>query len=1708
MSTTGRVIDNRIVEMQFDNRDFERNAQTTLGTLDKLKNSLNFNSAIAGLNDLAASVGEVNFSGLANSIDTVKSKFSAWEVIAFSALNKLTNQVIEFGEKFVKSMSIDQITAGWGKYESKIASVQTIMSATESTWKKNAEAIGFEGTQMEYVTAQLEKLNWFSDETSYSFTDMTNNIGKFTSSGVALSDAVTAMEGISVWAAKSGQNTQSASRAMYNLAQAISVGSVKLIDWKSIENANMATMEFKQTAIDTAVQLKYLKKVGDGLYKTTSGSTVSVENFNEALKDEWFSSEVLMETLNKYGKAATKLSEISEEYDVTATQFLSGLNKYNNADADLEDISLRLGISVEELVPLFDELNKEEYKLGLSAFKAAQEAKTLTEAIDATKDAVSTGWMKTFDLIFGNYEEAKVVWTELTERLWDVFAAGGEARNAVLQLWASGSGRDTLISSFWELWDVVDNFVSIIKEAFGEIFPHDIKSSAKKLLEFTDKLSEFVKGLWLSEESAAKLKTAFKGIFAFLDILGRSLQVITIPLKTIFDLLAGGSGTVLDFAESVGQWMINLRGFLITTAAFEHAGKRISNAILRIIDIVKYYQNMVGDSLAKGNSGIVTAFTVISDILSKVVGGIIHAFEELTGFDISRIIDDISSNLKDFYERFAEIAQGEVFQKIVDKLKGFISDVKGKVKEIGSIDISPVGEFFNKFYDAFDPINKIFAVIKFVFNGIVAFFTNLFPVLSAIGGKVFELLGDVGKALFDAFMNADFEQVYQIVKSGALAAISGSIVEFIHSLSDVTGGVGDIKDGIINVLDTAKESFKMWQNEIKSNILLKIGAAIAMITLSVIALSGVDSEKLTDAMSAITIEFIELVTAMNSLSKLDLLGLSKTGGVLIVISAAILLLTSSVKKLASLDNDALVRGIAGVAALALTLTKVAKSLSVDTGKIMAGTASLVLFAVAIRLLAKPVKELSELSWGDMLKGLLGVLVMVKGISLFLQETGDVGMTVATGVALIGMATGVLILSKALQNFATMDFVELVKGLSTFALVLYGMSEFMNSVSGLEKMVSAGVAMTIMGAAMMIFAKAIEMMGSLDIVSIGKGLAAMAISLYLVSEILWRMPKDSLKSAASLVVVALGINMLAKALGEMGKMPIVEIAKALGLLFLSLVTISIALNAMQNTMGAAASMVVMALAIDMLVPALAALGKLSLKEIAKSLLTLVGVFVILGVGSAFLSTMVPAMLAVAGAFALFGVAALALGAGLVMISAGIASFSVSVGTALGTIVLVIKALLDLLPDIGKAIVRTILETLTLFLQEAGGFISALIDFVVTVVESILDAIHRLAPRVVTFLREDLVRIVKALIYALKNLIPDIIDFVFTLLDQIVEVIKPLTTRIVNIALGIIDAIIENLPVILDKLLTFIVNLLNGLAKAIDDNSTVLKEAFINLFSSVIEAILEFLGFSDDKAKKFVDIGKKIIGSLVDGITSVISWVLEGFANIIEAIMLKFEEWIPDFEQIGKHIVEGIINGMAGMFDAAKGAANSIANSVKDGFAGNLKIKSPSRVFMQYGEYIDEGLIQGMKKLSGDVEDSGKDLGNSLIDEVGGPLQNLLAMIEDPEYSPVITPVLDLSTFDSQYSQISGLMNSSTIGMANYNQNALNANLSKKFEGGNIETSSPDVVGAINGLKQDVTSLGQLISNIYVRLDSGALVGQLTPAINETMGRVAVYRARGN
>ena len=451
-----KTIDEKVVEMRFDNKRFESNVATSMSTLDKLKKSLKLDGAAKGLENIDAAAKKVDMSGFGNGVESVKAKFSALDVVAVTALANITNSAVNAGIQLAKSLSIDQVTAGWQKFADKTTSVATLVA---------------QGNAIEDVNAQLNRLNWFTDETSYNFTEMVSNIAKFTATGKGLEESVTAMEGIATWAALSGQNAMTASRAMYQLSQAMGAGVMRKEDYKSIQNASMDTDEFRQKCLDAGVALGTLKKTSEDTYTSlvNNQGEFNKSQFAEHLtQDLWLTSDVMMKVFNDYSSAVEGIYTAAEEKGMLASEVIDEIHQKSNelktdamSDSEAIDAAIKeLGYTLSDGSLMFD-------SFGLKAFEAAQKARTFQDAIDSVKDAVSTGWMNTFELLFGNAEQATELWTDVANQLWDIFAGGGERRNEILDI-AMTSKWDKLIAKIEDAGGSAEEFESKLKETARE----------------------------------------------------------------------------------------------------------------------------------------------------------------------------------------------------------------------------------------------------------------------------------------------------------------------------------------------------------------------------------------------------------------------------------------------------------------------------------------------------------------------------------------------------------------------------------------------------------------------------------------------------------------------------------------------------------------------------------------------------------------------------------------------------------------------------------------------------------------------------------------------------------------------------------------------------------------------------------------------------------------------------------------------------------------------------------------------------------------------------------------------------------------------------------------------------------------------------------------------------------------------------------------
>ena len=1034
------VIDERVVEMRFNNADFEKNVAQSMNTLDKLKKSLNFDTGKSLENIGKASKG-FSLSGMTETITEATTKFSALEIAGITAIANITNKAVDFGVKFVKSLSIDQVASGFQKYADKTTAVQTIIAST--------------GMAIEDIEAQMERLNWFTDETSYNFVDMVSNIGKFTSAGISLDKAQGAMQGIANWAARSGQNAQAASRAMYNFAQAMGAGAMKLQDWKSIENANMATIEFKQTALETAAEMGKLRKVADGLYTTLDGKAeVTATNFSESLKKKWFDADVMVETLNKYNSYADELYELSEKTGRTATQLMMDADEYAAGTLKIGEISKSTGVSVEELAEAYESLNSESNKLSRQAFKNAQEAKTFQEVIDATADAVSTSWMNTFQTIFGNYEEAKALWTGMANFLVEAFTAAGTFRNEVLSFWRDSDqeldGRANLIRGIVNLLNLVIKPINAIKAAFASMFP-DAEQMGNILKQMTLRFKEFTERLQPSEEVLKDIYFIFKGLFTIGKLVGDILFGVVKAILPIARPFGSLLEMILHFLGYIGQIVVALDRFIDKTSAMQVIIALLSTLFSNFLNIVKNVAMIIGGTLVGG-------ITLFVNLIGKAVAAVSN-FVSKSGF-LSKIINSIGNairKVKSFFTGFNK--ETETAVTTVVKLKENLAGANDVIVKTGTV----TRDSAQGFKQAMTPMQAFLNVLKTIGavvggaatialgairslgSGLVTFFTsftsrfkaadatskNFFDHIKALFTAFVGALGDAGeriKAVFEAIAGDKFKGIAEVIHKitekikeltssldvGKIAAIAfaGTMVMLVASLAKIVQTVTETVSSVKGVFDTINKVIKGKFTK-KSSTIMDLAKAFAIIAGSLALLVAVNKNGGLDDVTNSMFKLIITFTACAAVLKgLDFLFAKFSKGIKApLVSTSILALAGSIAILTGalyiLNEINIKEGIGDklkiIGIMLLELVAAAALLSKLAPKLAKGSVLLLALAGSMYIMIKAFKEITSEDLANVQENMVGFGLFFGAMSLMIAAAGKIKITSALSLLLVAKA---------------------------------------------------------------------------------------------------------------------------------------------------------------------------------------------------------------------------------------------------------------------------------------------------------------------------------------------------------------------------------------------------------------------------------------------------------------------------------------------------------------------------------------------------------------------------------------------------------------------------------------------------------------------------------------------------------------------------------
>lgn len=1309
-----KTIDQRVVEMRFDNANFEKNVSTSMSTLDKLKKSLKFEDSAKGFENISKAAGRVDMGGLSNGVESVRLKFSALEVMAVTALQNITNSALNAGKKIAYALTIEPIKSGLQEYETQINATQTILANTQK-----------EGANINDVNRALNELNKYADLTIYNFTEMTRNIGTFTAAGVDLNTSVNAIKGIANLAAISGSSSQQASTAMYQLSQALASGTVKLQDWNSVVNANMGGQVFQDALKMTA-----------RIHGIAIDEMIADEgSFRETLSKGWLTKDILTETLQHF-------TEFTDTYNEES------LKRQGYNDKEIAEIK----------------------QMGVTATDAATKIKTFSQLWDVLKESAQSGWTTSWQTIIGDFEEAKETLTVFGDTLTKMIGDSADARNAVLkegfmsgwkQLLNEGiedtEGFQNAIieagkNSGVAVDDLIKKYGSFEKSLKGGWVTSDMLKTA------LDSMADSVAGL-SKEELEAKGYT------------DEQRQALLNLVEAVKD----GSLNLDEFAQKMGRASGRENMIDAITMAFEKLmpiinqvgdafqevfnpnndlGQRIYNMTARIREFV--------DGLEVSEKGLQNFKMSIEGVLSifHIAGKGISAFAQIIGHLLGKLLPvgdgilDVTGSLGEFLVSIDKaIASGGYLNKFVELVNGAIDKLAAGFKVAKDYVLDFIGSWTGIDFTKFESLRDIFALIgeklsefgekiRETFPWVNSLETTITAAFQKIRGSADEDLGATNTALealktagskvkevFSTLaekIGAFFAPVVEKIKSifsgvtitdligtGLLTGIFKSIKKFADAFADLLENFKGIGKSISGVLDSARDALVLWQKDIKANILLKIAGAVGILAVALWVISKVDADRVLGSMGAITALLTEVTAVMAGIMKWGtsanaLEGLSeaaqlgKIAVAMMVIAGAVLILAAALKKCENLNWDNTLPAMTALFVLLGEMTAamygfmaIAKKnpLSKETGTLQSFAVGMIGMSIAIAILANALARLGELDREQVIQGgltVVALMIALSGVTAALKAIKSDNMSGVAG-SMIAMALALTMLYVPIRLFAKLDTATLKHGGIAVGVALLAMTSamtVMKSAKGDLKGVAGSV--LAMATALTLLIIPIKVLGGMDINSLGNGLLGILVPLAAMGAVLSRLSGGDYSGiGTNLLAMAAAMTLLVIPLKVLGSMDLPSLAKGLGAFVFALAAL----------VGAA----------YLIAPLASSLGGLSKAMLAFGAACLgVGILV----GAIAFAFMLLATIGAAGVTAIL--------AALTGLIQGFRVMMPIIGEALKDLIL---TLCDVLKDTAPAITETVLYLIDELLRQIEAYVPSIIEHLAGIIKKIGEALSK-------------------------------------------------------------------------------------------------------------------------------------------------------------------------------------------------------------------------------------------------------------------------------------------------------------------------------------------------------------------------------------------------
>lgn len=1590
-----REVDQRVVEMRFDNAQFEKNTRESMKTLDRLQEKLQFKDVDKGFENIEKAQRNVNFDEMEGALDTLKVKFNALDVMAVAALTNITNKIVDTGERLVKSLSVDQVASGWNKYTEKTSNVQTIMNAT--------------GESIDNVNGYLNKLMWYSDETSYSFSEMTSALSQMTAAGGDIKKMIPMIMGIANATADAGKTGFAFQSTIRNLTQSYSAGHLQLQDWKSLNLMGTATKALKQELIDTAVEMGKLKE-----------GEVTIATFESTLSNKWADTKVMEKTFEKYA------SMMEAAYDMVQQ------NPGMTSSEALEKLSGQYG------------------ELAERAALAAQQATSFEQAIDSTKDAVSSSWMKVFETFFGNKEEATETWTELANRLYDIFVPsidalnerlkegldtgwkqlndklgdqaetydtvlqkvalasgavteesieeagsfanalreGGvnaellqngldvtlvslekylamsdealDARNldkeaierdyealsrlneefrtgeASLADYAAGmselSGREHLMQSLWNIMDALSALVQPIHDAFQEIFP---PTSGKQIKSFAEGLDYATSKLIIGEETATKIRGAFTGLFRVIrvgtDTIAKVVKTAVKLLGGLADVLKPVKDGILDVAGGFGDFVTEVGEALTGTKTLGERFDAIRASLKKLLSPLGDLKNLTKNFSLAGLKEQLDALVQSGGNLSWISGLSENAQNVLKPLIV--LAGQAAGGGLTLLGVLGAVAGGMIAKlgETADFLKQW---VKGQLEGADSLETT----LTNLPVKIGEAVTTFATTFKKNISSIEATADTVVDPVK----KFFEAL----KVGFDSISGTDVYRLLSLIDVGLLAFSIGQFAKAMNSLkkmlqTPLTG----MLDSISGTFKQLTSAIKTWQKNNASKTLVSMASAVLILAGAMYVMSRIDPDR------------FKSVAAVTMLSIVLLAGAAK-------------LLEPTAKKFdkafdslkPSMLNAATLWGTAAaLIGLGVAVGSIAKGLSnlvaaLNEGDIAANAAALAIAAAAVVALMLAMGELSK--------------ALVIGEKVINHK-----VLLSTAAEMIALGTAIKIVSTALEPLSKIKFASLAKaGLAVVSLggLLTSMATVLAAV---QKLIGPtgfqnGAAIAAMASGIWIAAQAVSSIANIKRVNLDAAMTSIKTLMLLITTMSALSAKTKFTSGAAIFMMSSSLIVLAGAVelfAVMGDEAIDGLIKVSA----GLTALSIASQAA----GADGAMAIMAMSTAMLVLAGAVavyekLGDGAWSAMLKCGVALAGMYVAVFAlskmsGDALqaawtINTLSTGMIKLAAACVIFNVvnwdalkvAAVALG-GLIAILFGAGWLA----TKLPVVSVGFTALATAFDKFASAALK---------LAGATAILGVLSMFAGPICQAIINA----AP--------DIEQALVAVINMLCNVIMQCAGPLVKAFDALVRAVVPVLWQELKDALGFLGV-----PETWEELADATWNAIKTAFAPFKGNGLFQQRNIVFKANPDYQpqrvSITDWFNTkdaNDDAEKAGNEVGEHYVNGNVTGMTKNAYKAADAGADLVsatdESVRKKAGIESPSrlMAENGRWMALGLAEGLLdeGAVSSVLAAANALCTRLDDHIRNFWGIHSPSDVSYAYGEYIDEGAANGIENGTGAVTDA--------------------------------------------------------------------------------------------------------------------------------------------